>query len=69
MSGGVSGRDLPSDPQKLAAVMAAVQAYLNEETSGPVQGAIRPQRLWRMAVWPQLHGAQLLRGTPWKGRN
>ena len=64
MSNSAPGRDGTPDATKIAAVMAAVQAYLNEETSERVPDAGRPQRLWRTALWPQLR-----RGTPWKGRN
>ena len=74
MSGGGPGRDRPPDApppdtRKMAAIMAAVQAYLNAETSDQVPGARGPQRSWRMALWPQLYGPQLRRGATWKGRS
>ena len=69
MSGGISGHDLSHDPKKIAAVMAAVQAYLNQETSGPVHNPRRPQRLWRLALWPQLNESLLRGSAKWNGRN
>jgi hypothetical protein len=55
------------DDNLMAAIMAAVQAYLEEEEPGGVQ-LNAPWRAWKMTAWRPIIDARFQRRLPWKGR-
>ena len=65
---------LPSEghrpPTKLmVAVMAAVQAHLDDEARSQDLQASKPVRAWKLAAWKPIMDAQFRRDLPWKGRS
>ena len=59
-------RDEAQDTKTIAAVMAAVQAFLDQEAS--VASSTAPRRLspWKTAPWHMLAGGGWLAHTSWK---
>ena len=56
-------------PRVLAAVMAAVQAYVDdEEANARAAEPPPPSRAWRLAAWLPTADAQLARHRSWTGR-
>jgi hypothetical protein len=64
-----------TDPKVLAAVMAAVQAYLDEEASQPVDAeplggqAVPWKRAWQMAARLPMADVQFRQPRSWTGRS
>ena len=56
------------DPKLVAAVMAAVEAYLAYEARMVGTQATRSLGAWRMTARMPAGGAWLSSGLPWKGR-
>ena len=57
-----------TDPAKIAAIAAAVQAYLNEETRGN-QSESTTLSEWRTVALPVDNDAFALRRRTWTGRD
>ena len=60
--------DTPPTKAKMAAILAAVQAYLEEEAQPVSAAPVRSARAWRMAAWQPTVDVQF-RHLPWKGRD
>ena len=52
----------------VAAVMAAVQAYLDSEAVAEVEGALSMNPSWRMAAWLPSVDTWASRHRSWSGR-
>ena len=58
------GDYLPKDARTMAAVMAAVQAYMDDESSPATSGATSQLSPWKTAPWQALRDDRhLLKGT------
>ena len=58
----------PSRAKAMVAVMAAIQAFLDEERSKDVAAA-RPLSAWRLAAWQLVNASQIRPMLPWRGRD
>ena len=67
MNGGQTDSD-SRNPDVMAAVMAAVQTYLEDETSAAAHQSSRSQRAWKTAAWRQPVHSRPRRRLPWNGR-
>ena len=61
-----SGDYLPKDARTMAAVMAAVQAYLDDESSPATSGATLRLSPWKMAPWQALRDDRHLLTGNWR---
>ena len=72
-------QEYPLDPKLVAAVTAAVQAYLDEEPSSAEEQGAKGISTWKLAAWRSLSARKpaarrslvdrrLLRGLSWRGR-
>jgi hypothetical protein len=57
------------DPKLVAAVMAAVEAFVADEVRASGARSTGGIGAWRMAARHPVEGAQLSRMLPWKGRD
>ena len=57
------------DPKLVAAVMAAVEAFVADEARAGGQHSTSGVGAWRMAARHPVEGAQPWRTLPWKGRD
>ncbi len=65
----LQSRSSQADPKVLAAVMGAVQAYVDEEEANAhTQEPLPPSRAWRLAAWLPTADIQLGRHRSWTGR-
>lgn len=55
------------DPRVLAAVVAAVQAYLEQEASAASPQPSRTLNAWKLAAWRMVRGADA-HHLSWRGR-
>ncbi len=62
-----SPRSQQGDSRLVAVVMAAVQAYLDDEAKTSEPEADIKVSAWRMAVRRDTTDTRLWRGLPWKG--
>ncbi len=60
--------DPPSpDPKLMSAVMAAVQAFLDQEALSMPTAQATQGRAWKLAAWHPTFDMHLRRGLSWKG--
>ncbi|MCH7744466.1 MAG: hypothetical protein IIC84_00150 [Chloroflexi bacterium] len=56
------------DPKLMSAVMAAVQAYLDEEANAMSPQADQQGRAWKLAAWHPRLDMRFRRSLSWNGR-
>ena len=63
---GVPGEGMAGGPRTMAAVMAAVQAYMDEEARLHGPPAARKLSAWKRASWRTFRGDSHSRSWSWK---
>jgi len=54
---------------KMAAIIATVQAYMDQEMHDVAAEHESASRAWKLAAWMPMTHAQYLRRIPWKARD
>ena len=65
----MNGSALLPEPGLQAAIMAAVQAYLDDEDRASSRHDVASLSAWRLAAREPILAVQFGRGLGWKGRN